>query len=1325
MRSSLGIGTMVTPVASTPRLTFQIRRPNQDPVEQRLQSIRIVIGRESGDIVLGDPEASAAHAEIDCSGGVVVVRDLGSANGTWRGEQRLPQFALFEGQSFRCGQSDLTLLQVEGLALPVSGRTHLAQRPATSESGAPPAGRGSSGTMLDGSPPPPSSSPTLPGQTGHAGSSSTLQGPPRPRSAPPASSSTLVGFPSAPSEPHAPTPSTTGPSTEIPAAAPSPPDISHPVSPDGQVRAGVSTPSAAASYRPPVSNAVIKDPGVLGTGPSPAVAPRASRRGWLRWLAGGLGVVVFIGAVAFGVRAWLVARRLAFADTIARSMPEKSLGVIALASPAFFLDATRDDVAASVRDDVKANLGFDPWDREAYDARGIDLSAPVGAALLGVSRQGEPTFAASVGLDDPERFEAALRDELIPKLGPEATWQAMDFDGTDGAWIDGPTPVAILVRDDRARLVFGPSADDVEQWARSLAETRTETSLVERPGWRGLVPPDGEIELLVYADGGNIRDEVRGGMEAVVARMALSDMDGLVALLSHDEARISTTFETIWRENSANIELLGEAERTAEALDRVSGPVLAALDVALGSETLERGLSGLDAIPGTGLAEVGEAVSGTTGLDLRSDLVENLSGEVGLALLELPPPAESPKGTALVAWVGVRDEARARRAAQQAYDRLYDELGLTLREVEGVSVYQLEEPTPLRAFIVGDHAWVVLGEVDVEAIVKGDAQTSFLREDLHPAVARAIRAGGQTAGFVDLPPVFGWLTGFMDDDAEAWRAHNAPLLEPLEVLTWRSSFEGRASVTRVDLHATLEDPLPELLGRWVGRSSEAYTERLAAATREARCGRLRDHVTQLAVAKVGSADQAPWVEELRTKVLDRCRAPDFDEARIDCYLAAADLDALKACDEGEPPSEMKPPEPVAYVDDIWPNRTDPGRGRPDPEVNYAVDVELGLGEEPSTRGPDDALVTIVEFADFECPYSKQVAATLDEVLAEHGSYTRLVFRHNPLEMHPHARLAAKAALAAGRQGKFWEMHDELFAHQQALSEADVKDHAAKLGLDLVQFERDLDGFEVERALGRDEAAAERFGAQVTPVFFVNGRYLAGTQSAAAIGALVEEEKKRAERFVERRGNTRARLYEDMIGHFAPEVGAPPEAPVDDENADADRALLELDGLPSKGAGPFAQIQLVECGDFDCPFCARANPTIERILEEYAGQVTFYFAHNPLEFHAGAEPAARAAVAAQNQGEFWAMYERLFDDRKARSLEDFVRFAEDIGLDVERFERDFEAAETAKAVEVQRERCREHDARGTPTFFVNGRTISGAQPFESFSAVIEDELRTSI
>ncbi len=173
---------------------------------------------------------------------------------------------------------------------------------------------------------------------------------------------------------------------------------------------------------------------------------------------------------------------------------------------------------------------------------------------------------------------------------------------------------------------------------------------------------------------------------------------------------------------------------------------------------------------------------------------------------------------------------------------------------------------------------------------------------------------------------------------------------------------------------------------------------------------------------------------------------------------------------------------------------------PDPSKRYTID----LNEVPF-KGSDKAPVTVVEFSDFQCPFCKRVNPTLVEVEKAYGDKVRIGFKHLPLPMHPQALPAAIAAEAARRQGKFWPMHDKLFADQQNLSEETFVKYAKELGLNGEQFKKDLASPEVRAKVDADAREANTLGVNGTPGFFINGRFLSGAQPFPAFKQIIDEE----------------------------------------------------------------------------------------------------------------------------------------------------------------------------------------------------------------------------
>lgn len=162
-------------------------------------------------------------------------------------------------------------------------------------------------------------------------------------------------------------------------------------------------------------------------------------------------------------------------------------------------------------------------------------------------------------------------------------------------------------------------------------------------------------------------------------------------------------------------------------------------------------------------------------------------------------------------------------------------------------------------------------------------------------------------------------------------------------------------------------------------------------------------------------------------------------------------------------------------------------------------------EGAASRGPENAPVTIVEFSEFQCPFCRRVVPTLREVEERYPGRVRLVFRHFPLARHREAPKAAEAAECARDQGRFWEMHDHLFANAERLKPADLKAHARAVGIDGAAFDACLDSGRHAERWKRDLAEAESYGASGTPMFFVNGRLISGAQPFAVFAQVIDEE----------------------------------------------------------------------------------------------------------------------------------------------------------------------------------------------------------------------------
>jgi protein-disulfide isomerase len=162
-------------------------------------------------------------------------------------------------------------------------------------------------------------------------------------------------------------------------------------------------------------------------------------------------------------------------------------------------------------------------------------------------------------------------------------------------------------------------------------------------------------------------------------------------------------------------------------------------------------------------------------------------------------------------------------------------------------------------------------------------------------------------------------------------------------------------------------------------------------------------------------------------------------------------------------------------------------------------------DEAPRRGPQDASVLIVEFADYECPYCQRSVADLKKIQAEFPGKVTLAFKDFPLPMHRSAQKAAEAAGCAGRQGKFWDFHDTMFANAQKLEPLHLKEYARTLKLDVASFDQCLDAGEQAEAVRKDLAQAQRLGLTGTPSFFINGHFLSGAVQYSTLREIVEQQ----------------------------------------------------------------------------------------------------------------------------------------------------------------------------------------------------------------------------
>ncbi len=405
---------------------------------------------------------------------------------------------------------------------------------------------------------------------------------------------------------------------------------------------------------------------------------------------------------------------------------------------------------------------------------------------------------------------------------------------------------------------------------------------------------------------------------------------------------------------------------------------------------------------------------------------------------------------------------------------------------------------------------------------------------------------------------------------------------------------------------------------------------------------------------------------------------------------------------------------LAAIDDK--QKPAPGAAAPAAAAPPASSHKVPLTATMPRTGPKAAKVTIAEFSDFQCPFCKRVEPTVKEILQKYPNDVAIVFINQPLPFHEHAMEAAQAFQAAHRQGKAWPMHDKMYDNNTALERANLEKYAQDIGLNLAKFKKDIDDPKIKEEIAEQQKLASSVGASGTPTFFINGRQIVGAQPFAEFQKIIDEEIKKADDLV-KKGTPLKDVYQKLMEQAA---ATPPPAPAAPE-APAAKVDIKVGDAPVKGPAS-AKVTVIEFSDFQCPFCGRVNPTLKEIEDQYKGKIKIAFRNLPLPFHDKAHLAAEAALAANDQGKFWAMHDKLFANQQALDRPSLEKYAQELGLNMNKFTAALDSGKFKDKVDSDAKEGAAVGATGTPTFFINGTRLVGAQPADKFKEVIDAELK---
>ncbi len=381
-------------------------------------------------------------------------------------------------------------------------------------------------------------------------------------------------------------------------------------------------------------------------------------------------------------------------------------------------------------------------------------------------------------------------------------------------------------------------------------------------------------------------------------------------------------------------------------------------------------------------------------------------------------------------------------------------------------------------------------------------------------------------------------------------------------------------------------------------------------------------------------------------------------------------------------------------------------------------------------GNRSAPVTIVMWSDFQCPFCSRVEPTLQQIRDTYGpDKVRIIWKNEPLPFHPNAKPAAEAAqgvFAMAGNEAFWRFHDTAFKNQSALGTDSYVKWASDAGVkDIAKYKAGLDAHTWADKVDKDNAQGKSVGANGTPAFFINGVNLSGAQPFDKFKAVIDQELGKAQAKIAS-GTPKDKIYVAMSKDnkaAAPTAAAAPQpdqAPKDDTttvfNVPVGTSPQEWSTKPL--------VTIVEFSDFQCPFCKRVEPSLKQIHDTYGDKVALVWKNEPLPFHNRAMPAAEVAMEALSEKGvkgFWEAHDKLFESQPKLEDADLEAVAKDLGLNVAKVDDAIKNNTWKKLIDDDNALSQTLQASGTPHFFINGRRLVGAQPFDKFKEIIDQEI----
>jgi protein-disulfide isomerase len=385
----------------------------------------------------------------------------------------------------------------------------------------------------------------------------------------------------------------------------------------------------------------------------------------------------------------------------------------------------------------------------------------------------------------------------------------------------------------------------------------------------------------------------------------------------------------------------------------------------------------------------------------------------------------------------------------------------------------------------------------------------------------------------------------------------------------------------------------------------------------------------------------------------------------------------------------------------------------------AAPAAVAHGEDVPAWGDEHAPVTVIEFADLECPFTERVAPTVARLRETYGpSQVRIVWRHFPLPFHAHARKAHDAAatvLALGGSDAFFKFTELALSHRDELNDAAFVEWAEQAGVPRDRFQRARQQNAEAAWVERDLAVGAKLGVNGTPNFLVNGVWIDGAQPFERFKQVIDNE------LVEARKLPAAEASAQRT-----QLNFKPRAADNRASEEEDTSVWQVPVAsddPVRGPKD-APVTIVMWSDYQCPFCKRVESTLAQIRSTYPEQVRFIWKDNPLPFHPRALPAAvlaRIVYTTRGQDAFWQAHDALFEAQADLDDDTLDAIGSKFGVRYSQVEKGKQRDQALAKLEESSDLAAGLKANGTPHFFINGVRLSGSQPFDKFKAIIDREL----